>query len=131
MGIIQKTKLAGSLSIYIPCIISIMCFYSWWIGLYYYENEYILGLLITLIGIMYICALYASMSNHTLIGLCILISTLIPVILIPIVNRFKHNEMDIDDKNRGTFLCLGITPLISGICFATIGGVITYSLFTF
>lgn len=119
-----EIKTAGTLSIYIPCILSIMCLYIWWIGAYDYEDEFTLGILLVILGMLYICAIYVIMAQHSIISSCVILATLIIVITIAAVSKFKQK----DGSQGKTFLCLGITPMISGICFASIGIFISYVL---
>lgn len=117
MGIISSIKTNGTLSIYIPCIFLIMCLYIWWIAMYEYDNEFMLGLSLIMLGILYICALYMVTTKHGILGSSVMLITLLVVISIAVTSGFKQAG----GAKGSTFLCLGITPMLFGICFALVG----------
>lgn len=117
MGIISSIKTNGILGIYIPCIFVIMCLYIWWIAMYEYDNEFMLGLSLIMLGILYICALYMVTTNHGISGASVMLITLLVVISIAATSGFKQKG----GAQGSTFLCLGITPFLSGVCFASLG----------
>jgi len=110
--------------VYIPCIAIILCFYIWWIALYEYKDEFVLGILLILLGLLYGCAICLVMTNHPMYASIMIGVSMIIVIAIAAVSNLEQK----DGTQGGTFLCLGITPLISGICFTSVAVFLTYGL---
>lgn len=116
-------KTGGMMAVYIPSILIILCFYVWWIGLYEFDSEIVLGILLIILGMLYACAIYLVISNHPIYGISTMLLTLVIVITIAAVSKFKEK----DGSNDSKFLCLGVTPFISCVCFAFIGAFLYYA----
>lgn len=124
MGLSDTETIYGSLSVYIPFIIIILCFYIWWIAAYEYNDEFTLGFLLVILGIMYACASYLVAIKHGWYGSCLAFSTIVIVITIATVSGLKQK----DGTQGSNFLCLGVIPLISGICFSFIALCMGYTI---
>ncbi|VBB18026.1 hypothetical protein YASMINEVIRUS_489 [Yasminevirus sp. GU-2018] len=123
MGIVKTAKNTVVMSMFIPCILLIMCLYIIWIGSYEYEDEFTLGCLIVTLGIMYILAVYFMTTGHPMFGCSVMMSTLIVVISIAAVSGFKQK----DGSKGSNFLCMAVTPFLLGIFFAICGASISYT----
>lgn len=115
MSISKSVKKGVLIGVYLPCILLIMCLYIIWIGMYSYKNEAVLGILIGVLGMLYICAFCCIMTQHPYYGSCVMFISVIIVVSIAVVSRFRQ----IDGTQGGTFLSLGITPFILALCFAS------------
>lgn len=122
MGLLSSLTTYGSLSIYIPFILCILSFYIWWIAKYEYNDEFTLGFLLIVLGIMYACAIYLVSTRHGEYGSCIAFSTIVIVIAIAAVSKFTQK----DGSQGSSFICLGVTPMLSGICFSFIAIWVSY-----
>lgn len=124
MGLFDTLTTYGSLSVYIPFILIILSFYIWWIAAYEYNDEFTLGFLLVVLGIMYACATYLVAIKHGWYGSCIAFSTMAIVIAIAAVSGFKQA----DGTQGSNFVCLGVTPMISGICFSFVAICVAYTI---
>lgn len=126
MAIIDTIKTSGILGINVSCILLIMCLYILWVGLYQYDSEFMLGLLLIILGILYISVIYMIMTKHSILGSSLLLLTIVLIISIAVTSGFKQS----DGSQGSTFLFLGIAPMLSGICFAFLGaGLMTLLIF--
>ena len=122
--LLTKLSTYGTIYTYISCILTILCFYIVWIAAYEFNNESTLGILLIVLGIMYACAIYLVSASHPYSGSCIIICTIAIVIAIATVSGFKQKN----GSRGGNFICLGITPMLSGICFVIIAGAISQAV---
>jgi len=124
MSLLDDITTTSVLYIFSPFICLILCFYIWWIALYQYQDEFVLGILLVLLGLMYACTLYLVISGHPNIASSMIFVALIIIITIAAVSGLKQQNGD----RGGTFLCLGITPLVSGICFTGVAAFVAYGI---
>jgi hypothetical protein len=116
MGIISSVKTGGLLAVYIPCILLIMCFYLYWIASYSYDNEFMLGTMLVILGMLYISAIYMITTNHYISAACVVLTSLIIIISIAITSKFRQKN----GSQGFSFVCLGLIPMMSGICFVSV-----------
>lgn len=105
-------KISALLKIMIPSIIIIMCMYIFWISLYEYTDEYTIGCLLIILGIMYVCSIYLLMIDHKYISSSLIMSTIVIIITIISLSDVKNK-----DKN---YTFLSASPVCSGICLALV-----------
>lgn len=122
MIFIEKFAKEYSFYVYIFLILLILSLYICWIGMYSYENEYLLMFLLILLGILYAIALVLDLTNHPLSALCTIILSMATIISIAATTKMKQK----DGSQGSGFLCLGITPIILGVCFCSLIGLINF-----
>jgi hypothetical protein len=115
MGIFSSIKTGGTLAFYLPSIIIILCLYICWLGAYEYNDEGLLGALLIILGLLYVCVVYLALTGHPMFGSSMIFATVIIIISIAAVSGFKQK----DGSSDFNFVCLGLSPMISGICFAS------------
>ena len=109
MGFITNMKLYGL----IPLIIIILILYIWWILAYEIQNEITAAILIVLLGIVYVASIYLIYHNYSFTASCLAFIAMAIVISIGAITQIKQA----DGTQGFNFICLGITPMLSGICF--------------
>lgn len=114
MTSVSKIKTNGIFGINISCMLLIMCLYICWVGSYQFDNEFMLGLLLIILGMLYISALYMIITKHGIVGASIMLTTILLIISIAVTSKFQQKG----GAQGGSFICLGLSPMLSGLCFA-------------
>jgi hypothetical protein len=122
MGLIDTATTTGTLSIYIPFILIILLYYLSWIGSYDFNDEFCLGFLLVILGLMYASAIYLIATHESTYGSSLAFLTIIIIICVAGVSGFKQQ----DGSQGSTFICQGVTPMLSGICFSFVALCIGY-----
>lgn len=107
--------------VFIVLSLVIMGFYISWLGKYSYNHETIMTIMLVILGILYVCAIYLLATHHPYAVTCVMILTIIFSITFVAVSKFTQK----DGSKGKTFLFLGITPLISSICFGIVASALT------
>jgi hypothetical protein len=109
-GFIANIKLYGL----VPLVIIILIFYIWWLLAYSVQNEVTAAILVVLLGILYAASMYLIYHHYSSTASCLGFLTMAIVISIGAITQIKK----VDGSQDSNFICLGITPMLSGICFS-------------
>lgn len=107
----------ASIITYICFILLILGMYICWMTLYSFENEYMMACMLCILTIMYACALFLLATENNLVAGCVVFFAMAFVIAVAATSNFKKA----DGSQDSNFICMGVTPLLCGIFFSSLG----------